>query len=186
VKPNLDPSFVGIVENNPVVLRQISAEHLPGIINYICKNRGTVEEAKDVFQDALLICYDKAQDEKFELKGQFGGYLYGICRFLWLRKLKKKSNITVTTLEDNIELVDPAWLASQEGEERWQLFQEIFTRLGSDCQRVLQLFFKGTRLAAIAEEMGYTNTYVKLKKYQCKERLTKWIQSDERYQALKE
>jgi len=181
----IHPYLNGLLQNDPIVLRQLYTEFLPGVISHVCKNRGTVEQAKDIFQDALLICYDKAQQKDFELKGEFGGYLYGVCRFLWLRQLKKNQTTPITYIEEKEQVIDPDWNKSQIEEEKWQLFQELFNRLGADCQRVLQLFFNGERLSAIAEQMGYSNTYVKLKKYQCKERLTKWIQSDQRYQTLK-
>ncbi|MEL7220181.1 MAG: sigma-70 family RNA polymerase sigma factor [Bacteroidota bacterium] len=176
--------ITGIRRNDPAIVRQLYSEYLPAVVKYVCNNNGTAEDAKDVFQDAILICYEKLQQETFVVEGELGGYLYGICRFVWLRKLKKNKNAPITFLQEKEQVVDLDWVEAQVKEEKWQLFQSHFNRLGKDCQQVLQSFFNGMRLGEIAKQMGYTNTYIKLKKHQCKERLTKWIQADKHYRSL--
>lgn len=185
MKSTLSPYLVQIRQHDPAAVRQLYADNLPNVVSYVCRNQGSPEQAKDIFQDAVLILYDKLQQEDFEIKGDIGGYLYGICRFLWMRSLKKKQQTPITSSEKEGLTIDPAWESSQIQEKKWGLFQEHFSKLGKDCQQVLKLFFAGQRLAVIAEQMGYTNTYVKLKKFQCKERLTKWVQADRRYASLK-
>ena len=47
----------GVLENDPHVLKKIYQDHLSGIIAMVKKNNGSVEDAKDVFQEAILIVY---------------------------------------------------------------------------------------------------------------------------------
>ena len=66
----------GVLENDPHVLKKIYQDHLSGIIAMVKKNNGSVEDAKDVFQEAILIVYDKARQPGFELRGTFYSFLY--------------------------------------------------------------------------------------------------------------
>lgn len=186
MKINKDPHLQGIITNDPQVLREIYRLYLPGIIAHIKKHKGNAEEAKDVFQDAILVVYEKVKSPDFELREGLGNYIFGICRFLWLRELKKKQREPITITEDIAHVDARDWASIQQEEERQALFKQNFARLGEDCQKVLQLFFDGERLKTIAEKLGYTDSYIKLKKFQCKERLTKWIKTDRRYKELRE
>lgn len=174
----------GIAQNDTPILKAVYEAHLPSIIALVKNNKGTAADAKDVFQEAILLIYRKAQASNFELQGSFGGFLYGICRFLWLRQLKKKhrSHITIEGQEGQLKTEDvEKW---QVEEEKWQLFREVFARLGADCQRVLQLFFDGYSMKAIAEKTGHSLSYVKLKKFKCKEKFSDWMKAEVRYNEL--
>jgi DNA-directed RNA polymerase specialized sigma24 family protein len=52
---------------------------------------GSFDEAKDVFQDALVIYYEKSVENAFELKTTEKAYLLGIAKHLWLKKHKHNS-----------------------------------------------------------------------------------------------
>lgn len=81
----------GLLNNDRKVLELIYANYSERVKNHIVKNGGTVDDAKDVFQEALIIIYHKAQTPDFELTSQFSTYLFGICRFIFDKKMKKKS-----------------------------------------------------------------------------------------------
>jgi DNA-directed RNA polymerase specialized sigma24 family protein len=56
------------------------------VARYISKMGGSFDEAKDVFQDAMVIYYEKAMSGAIDLKTNEKAYLIGISRHLWLRK----------------------------------------------------------------------------------------------------
>lgn len=176
----------GIKSNNRNLVREIYNLYLPSVIKLVRSNKGNRDEARDIFQEALLLIYEKAQQPDFELTSSFKAYLLGICRYLWLRQLKKKyrSDLTIEgdegyTIKDDLEV-----LISEE--EKWKLMRMKFALLGKDCQRVLQLFFDGHSLKEIAEKMNYTEKTAKWKKFSCKEKLSKSIKKDPRYRELVE
>ena len=175
----------GILGNDQQVLKKIYQDHLPGIIAMVKKNNGSIEDAKDIFQEAILIVYDKARQPGFELKGTFYSFLFGVSRFLWLRQLKKKYRKNITIDGDEGYIDEGEVNALQEKEEKWKLFHEVFVRLGEDCQKVLQYFFDGMSLKDIGEKMGYSVSYVKLKKFKCKEQFSEWMKNDRRYLELR-
>ena len=59
------------------------------IQSLIINNNGTIHEAKDVFQEAMIVLYDKARSETFELNCQIKTYVYSVCRRLWLKRLQQ-------------------------------------------------------------------------------------------------
>ena len=44
----------GIAENDYAVLQEIYRESLPEVVKYVKQNSGTLDDAKDVFQECIL------------------------------------------------------------------------------------------------------------------------------------
>ena len=73
-----------------------------------------------------------------------------------------------------------------EAEER-RLFQKHFERLSPECQQILGMFFEGKSMEEIRKNLGLSSVgYAKKRKFVCKERLIKAIQSDPLYLELKQ
>jgi DNA-directed RNA polymerase specialized sigma24 family protein len=64
----------------------------PMVAAYISKTGGNLEEAKDIFHDALVIYIEKRQD--ITLTHSDKSYLFGIAKNLWHYKLREK-NISI-------------------------------------------------------------------------------------------
>lgn len=174
----------GIAKNDIPTIKKIYDLHLSGIIALVKRNKGNVEDAKDVFQEAILVIYDKASQPGFELKSSFYSFLYGISRFIWLRQLKKKHRQTITIEGDEGYIDETEIEKLVEEEEKWRLFHETFDKLGDECQKVLRLFFDGEPMKAIAAKLSLSANYVKIKKHRCKEQFSKMMKADARYMEL--
>lgn len=175
----------GILENDFSILQQIYNNFLPGVIKYIKKNSGTVEDAKDVFQEAIIVVFRRAKDNNLEITTSFQAFLFGVCKMIWLKKLKKRTYKEVS-FEEIKELSDEETLEGLfDKKQKWALFEEKFNLLHKDCQQVLQLSFNKISGRDIAHKMGYTEEYVKRKKYKCKQTFAKLIKSDPIYRELK-
>jgi RNA polymerase sigma factor (sigma-70 family) len=74
--------------------------------NMIIKNNGSEDEAKDIYQEALLVIWQKALSEDFMLTSKISTYLYSVCKNLWRKELERKSRhtseseITLSTIID--------------------------------------------------------------------------------------
>lgn len=183
-----ETSYLAAVRNNDEgKIREIYALFLPRIAYFIQMNGGSAEDAKDVFQDALITIYRKSDDLNFELTSKFYTFLYGICRNLWGNQLQKKSRterpITDTYHYENV--ADTNFLPLENLEEE-NVFWEAFQQLGSDCQQLLKLFFAKVKMEEITEKLKLSSvSYAKKKKFQCKEKLVQLVKSDPRYDELK-
>lgn len=168
-------------------LRQIYAEFLPKIRRLVTNNGGREEDAQDVFQNAILVIFEKASKPEFKLTSSFYTLLYGICRNIWGNRLQKKSFKEVTLLEDIKYLSEENIEADLIKLEEQNMFWSAFQHLGEDCQKLLRLFFDKEKMEKIAQMMGFSSVnYAKKRKFQCKEKLVSLIQNDQRFNELKE
>ncbi len=176
----------GIKENDFLILEKIYKTSLPEVVKYIKRNSGTLDDAKDVFQEGILIIYNKVMQDKLVLTTSFHVFLFSVCKRIWLKKLKKKSNKEVTLESDwefgYEEQYEERFLKTQ----KWALFNQKFQELTEECRKVLKLLFNGFSGKEIAETMGYTEEYAKRKKYKCKLSLAERIRKDRLYQNLTE
>lgn len=176
----------GLIENNPKILRQIYIDFSEKVKNYILKQGGSVDDAKDIFQDALIVIYKKATKEDFELTSQFSTYLLGVCRFLFFNKNKKNRNNHVTNeelekfnYENNLE-------KSILDKEKHEIFESNFQKLGQLCRDLLESYFARMNMEEIATKLNLKNAHTtRNRKYRCQKELEKLIQADMRYRELK-
>lgn len=174
-----------IRQNDNRGLNRLYQQFLPRISYFISNNGGSFDDAKDVFQDALVVIFKKAREENFELTSGFYTLLYGVCRNLWGNRLQKKSRTEVTLTEDYKYTSDPGVGQLLEQQEETKLFWDAFKKLGQDCQQLLQLFFAKVKMAQIVEKLGMSSvSYAKKRKFQCKEQLVKLVKADVRYLEL--
>ena len=65
---------------------------------FVLENKGNLEDAEDVFQDALIILYEKLYDDHFKAYTCLANYVTGISKNLWLKKLRNR-NFSVEVYE---------------------------------------------------------------------------------------
>jgi RNA polymerase sigma factor (sigma-70 family) len=181
-----DEHYINAIRNNDRKgLQQLYQEFLPRISAFIRKNGGKDADAKDVFQDALIVIFKKVQEADFQLTSGFYTLLYGICRNLWGNRLQKKSGNEVSIPEDYKYTGEAGLSQLLEQQEEEQIFWDAFRQLGQDCQQLLQWFFAKVKMAEIAERMEYSSVgYAKKRKFQCKEQLIQRVKADARYSEL--
>jgi RNA polymerase sigma factor (sigma-70 family) len=177
----------GLKTSDSNVLEYVYKKYFPIVRFFVIKNSGTDEDAKDVFQEAIILIYKRLKDESLDLTCAFKTYLYSVCRILWLRQLEKRKvrneviadNQVFIQLDEDIE----AQFAEQ---EQFRIYQKHFQLLHKDCQEILQLFLKRVPLKEIAQKMNIkSDKYLKKRKYACKEALIKRIQNDPDYKRVK-
>lgn len=174
----------GIIENDVTVLQDVYQQFLPEVVKYVRNNSGGLADAKDVFQEAILVIYHKAQQEELTLTSTFAAYLFGICKNMWLKRLRSKSSKVLPLSATNELTVENEYEEQFLKTRKWKLFNQKFQSLAEECQKVLQMLFNGQSGQEIANEMGYTIEYAKRKKYKCKLGLMDLIRKDPEFKAL--
>lgn len=174
----------GIEDNDLTILQKIYDESLPEVVKYVNKNSGNIDDAKDVFQEGIMVIYHKVKSNSLTLTVSFHVFLFIVCKRIWLKKIKRNYKKEVT-LEDNMEFVieedfDEQFIKSR----KWHLFNGKFQELAEECRKVLKMLFNGNSGKEIAEKMGYTEEYAKRKKYKCKLSLTALIKNDSEFKKL--
>jgi len=181
----------GILRHDNLVLQYIYKQYYYNINYFIRKNQGSEDDANDIFQEAIIIIYRKIKENDliFE-KSSFKGYLFTVCRLLWLKQLERR-RIEKEKLNDSLpyqeDLYDDSLNELVIKNERYGLYQKHFGALSTDCQKLLQLFFEKVSLKEIATLMGFkSEKYAKKRKFKCKELLISRIKQDAEFKKILE
>jgi len=176
----------GILEGDSQILKDFYKKTLPSVRNYILKNSGKEEDAEDVFQDALVLVYQKLKAASIELNCDLSTYVYAVSRNLWLSKLRRLKKVTYNSdTVDKTVILDKDIIEEIEKNEEKHIFRKHFLRLSEKCKEVLGLFFEGNSMKVIAQKTGFTEAYTRKKKFECKNELLDMIENDPAYQELK-
>jgi len=167
---------LGILNNSEDALNKLYTGYFPMILQFILNNNGDEDDAKDVYQEGIIVLYNKIKSGNFELSSKLKTYIYSVCRRIWLKKLsqqsKKTSNISdfedVIATEDDMEL-------HEEKDRQFEKMQSALQHLGEPCKTIIQDFYiNNLSMQEICEKFGYTNTdNAKTQKYKCLQRLKK-------------
>jgi len=143
----------------------------PQVRKFVLQNNGSVFDAEDIFQKALLQIAVRYKKDKFEIKSTFEGYLYTVCKNLWRRELNKSkrmvTNYTVDEQGDNNDSHDMAMAALEQ--KKWDLFSETLEALSENCKKVLQLFFSKVSYSEMVKRLNYSSeTVARQRVFKCK------------------
>lgn len=171
--------------DNEKGILQIYKSMFPKLKNYILKNDGHEEDAKDVMQKSLMQVAARVKMGDFAIKSTFEGYLFTTCKNIWIRERKIRK--TWVTNDGEMHLITEEQNMAQAAyeQDKWELFQEKLKGLSENCRNILGFFFKKIPYKQIAVEMGYTSeNVVKQRIFKCKTHITEAIQKDSRYKEL--
>lgn len=177
----------GIKKQNDKVIAEIYKLFFPSVRQFIYRNNGSLEDARDIFNDAIIVVLLKAREDAINLNCSLKTYIYAICRNLWLKKIKAEK----LELISYDEIDDTMYSAEVIEEELYNvsrahlLYQKHFVRMSATCQKLLESFLDGKTFKEITEEMDFENEgYARKRKYRCVKLLVKRIKSDPDYNTI--
>ena len=131
-----------------------------------------------------MVIYKKLKKEELELTTNFHSYLFGVCRFIWLRALNKKNRKNILIDNNATYIADINIERDLFRLEKQAFFRSKLEALPQDSKTVLKMFFNRKSMKEIAIEMGYTVKYAKKKKYKAQLALVKAVKRDARYEEF--
>ena len=166
----------GLALNDKDSIQAIYKENYGLIQALVVRNSGSEDDARDVFQEALLVLYEKARSGDFELNCQIRTYLYSVARRNWLKKLQylKRFESPSEPLEETISVEDDLE-AHEKLNAQYGVMKTAMGRLGEPCKSLLEAFYVHQKnMTEISAYFGYTNAdNAKTQKYKCLMRLKK-------------
>ena len=153
-------------------LERIYAKAYPLVRHYVREHGGTDDDAKDIFQEALITFYEKAVFDQLTLTSSVSTYLMGISKNLWRQELAKRSR--QASLSETEEVVEEPDVDTDQPTVALMAFVE---QLGETCKSILVSFYYfGQRLEQIATQHGYRSVRsATVQKFKCLERLRKAV-----------
>ncbi|MCF8368038.1 MAG: sigma-70 family RNA polymerase sigma factor [Bacteroidales bacterium] len=176
----------GLTRGDEKVINFLYDTYFENINRYVKYNSGSSNDAEDVFQDALLLVYQKIVHENVKIHDGFKAYFFVVCKNIWAKKLSRRKNYKriineISAKEINFESFEK----SMDTMERKKLYLDHIDMLGDRCKELIRLSEGGKSLKEIAEILNIESvSYTKKVKYKCKEKLMKSIKSDPRFNEL--
>ena len=164
--------FARICKGDEQALEIVYQKNYRMMVRLVTSNNGTEEEARDVYQEAVVVFWQKAISGDLVLTSKMSTYIYSICLNLWRKELDRKKRYSN-------EEKDSAEVQNQDKEERARIIRESIDKLDDTCRKVLSYYyFDGMSMQDIADKIGFANTdTAKTKKYKCKKKLDELIKS---------
>ncbi len=162
-------------------------QYYPMVARFVLKNSGTENDARDLFQEVLIVVYKAIHKTDFSLTSKLSTYIHSIAKRMWLYKLRGKKDvqhmqgISIQLKENTRDVLEQ----KKQYEERHLLVSEMLHQLSEGCQKIiLQFYFQKKRIKEIAREMDNSEAAVKVKKGRCLKKMIKMIREHPRYLEL--
>lgn len=166
----------GLAQNDKNSIETIYRENYSSIQSFVLNNNGSVDDARDVFQEAMIVLFEKSGLATFSLNCLIKTYLYSICRRLWLKRLQQlgKFSTQVESLEEIIPVEEEIEDHEKKNDD-FILMEHAMSKIGEPCKSLLDAYYlQKKNMHEIAGEFGYTNSdNAKTQKYKCLVRLKK-------------
>jgi len=185
--PNDNALIKGIRDHESPVLQYVYDTYYPIIEGYIIHNQGSREQARDIFQEAMIVVYNRIKTDQLQLTCKFGTYLYAICKNMWVQE-RKKYLLRVQKLKQQALVVHDPGPADDPLLQNHlsHLFNKHFGDLSEDCQKILSMYFNNFSVEDIRSAMNYKDLHHTAdRKYRCKKSLVKRIVNDPLFKRLK-
>jgi RNA polymerase sigma factor (sigma-70 family) len=177
----------GILSGDEKILKSIYKKNFPQIKHFICRNGGSFNDSKDIFNDGLMLLFSKLKSPDFTLTCAPGTFLFSACRLIWFNKQKHEKKLVAVTAA----YAEDQYISGSDVHEKYveqeknKLFYDHLYNLEESCQTILTLFFKKVPLKEIADTLGLPNEdSAKKRKFLCKKKLLESIRKDPRYAEL--
>jgi RNA polymerase sigma factor (sigma-70 family) len=166
----------GLARSDKKAIETIYRENYNMIQSLIINNSGSAEDARDVFQETMIVLYERVRSGSFELNCLIKTYVYSVSRRLWLKRLQQMNKYSPVT--DNLQETVPVEEEIEENERinnEFQAMDKAISSLGEPCKGLLEAYYlEKKNMQEIALSFGYTNAdNAKNQKYKCLMRLKK-------------
>ena len=132
----------GLAQNDKNSIEAIYRLNYSMIQTFVLNNNGSVDDARDIFQEAMVILYEKSKTATFSLNCQIKTYVYSICRRLWLKRLQQLSKFSIQV--ENLEETVPVEEDIEEHEKvnnDFILMEQAMSKIGEPCKSLLDAYY---------------------------------------------
>lgn len=160
-------AFNNTAQKQEQLFSQLYLSAFPAVAAYVRKMGGSFDEAKDVFQDALISYYEKVLVNGTVISTTQNGYLFGTARHMWLQRYRSKSR--ELPLNVNTDFTG----GEAETQPSTNKLLAYLSTAGKRCMDMLKAFYYDKLDAEeIAKTFGYSGVRsATVQKYKCLEKV---------------
>jgi RNA polymerase sigma factor (sigma-70 family) len=155
--------------NREQLFESLYEKAFPAVAKFVGKMNGGFDDAKDIFQDALVIYYEKTSRADFCITTSPEAYLLGIAKHLWVRRYRQDlKNVPLDRTEAEISIAHGEW--PQVNSHR---LLQLLETTGKKCLDLLRAFYyEKQSMREISQAFGYSSEHsATVQKYKCIEKI---------------
>ncbi len=165
-------------------IKDFYLKYFSAIKNYIITNSGDLDDAKDIFQEVALV-YFKLLNKPDHIKVENEkNYLLGIARNIWLKKIKEERKVSFENYNQLDQIEETASNISDHISHNnlLDLVLKKLDEISEECRKIIHsAFYLKLSAVEIAVSTGYSEKFIKVKKYRCLQGLKKIISTSAEY-----
>jgi RNA polymerase sigma factor (sigma-70 family) len=169
------PSVISTVSpvDRQAFFEEIYESVFPSVASFVNDMRGSYQDAKDIFQDALIIYFEKLSEGRLTVDVSPERYILGIAKHLWLRKFKDdRRKIKLDNFERALHIPEDFYPTVNSSR-----ILQFLEAAGSKCLDILRgFYFEKIPLKGLATQFGYGSEHsAAVQKYKCLEKIRESI-----------
>jgi DNA-directed RNA polymerase specialized sigma24 family protein len=165
----MNSNTLSTLEQREAFFISLYKKAFPDVARYVARMGGSFEEAQDVFQDTLVIYYEKVASAQIETVVNEKAYLVGIAKRLWLQDYKLSSRNEPLNDFDMQVVVDEQPAAGK--------LMHYLETAGKKCMELLKAYYYDhLPVGDVATLFGYSGTHsATVAKYKCLEKVRETV-----------
>jgi len=165
-------TYLGLKSKDNQAFEVLYKFYYPSVKNFITKNNGSVDDAKDIFQETILVLLEKVPKDDFNLTSSLKTYIFAISSNLWLKRLRDSNKIVRIELdmyEKYLTDYEEAEIDANQNNIKRAL--NVFKKVTNKCKVLLTaIFYDEKNIETVTKEFGYTNKHnAQNQKFKCLE-----------------
>lgn len=164
--------FLGLKSNDNQAYEIVYKFYYPSVKNIVLKNNGSEDDAKDIFQETILVLLEKVSKDDFNLTSSLKTYIFAVSSNLWLKRLRDSNKIAGIEVDMYEKyLIDYEETEKDRHENEANIVLNIFKVMTNKCIVLLKaIFYDEKNIDTITKDFGYTNKHnAQNQKYKCLE-----------------
>jgi DNA-directed RNA polymerase specialized sigma24 family protein len=168
----MDHNTLSTVELREAFFLALYKKAFSPVARYVARMGGSLEEAQDIFQDTLVIYYEKVALAQAEIIVNEKAYLLGIAKKLWLQHYK--AGCKNEPLNDR-----DAEIISDEQPAAGKILHYLQTA-GKKCMELLKAcYYDNLPVSDVTALFGYTSKHsATVAKYKCLEKVRETVKQN--------
>lgn len=168
----LKPDKEKIPSDHEVKLLSLYQDAFPLVASHVKKMGGSFEEAKDIFQDALIIYYERIRFKGLTLRFTEKAYLFGIAKFLWNKRYKVTSKESPLDVHGDLDAADTVYEEVSSAK-----LTHLLHTAGQKCMQLLSAFYyERLDMGTLAARFGFSGSRsATVQKFKCLEKVKETV-----------
>lgn len=172
-----------LIQKDTKTMSQVYWNNYPKALSFILKNNGQKEDAKDVFQEAMIALWQRISEKNFKPKteNELEAYLFQIVKYKWYDILKRKGKI----LKEQQNLVALSQHIDKEEhnatlQDKRKLIIRCLQLLIEPCKSIIKGFYYDKKsYKEMSKSTSYDAETLKTMKYRCMKKFKALVKNEQ-------